>query len=76
MKEKFFGYKMDPNKDLEQNLDDFNRIVLDLTNIEEEMLDENKATILLNSLPESYNKVKTAIKYGRDSLTMDIELNA
>ncbi|MDO7987387.1 hypothetical protein OC713_02560 [Sweet potato little leaf phytoplasma] len=76
LKEKFFGFRMDTSKDLEQNLDDFNRATLDLNNIGETVSDENKAIILLNSLPESYSEVKTAIKYGRDSLTLDIVLNA
>lgn len=76
LKERFFGYKMDVNKDLEQNLDEYNKITLDLNNIGETVSDENKAIILLNSLPESYNEVKSAIRCGRDSLTMDIVLNA
>lgn len=67
---------MDTSKDIEQNLDDFNWATLDLNNIEETVSDENNAIILLNSLPESYSEVKTAIKYGRDSLTLDIVLNA
>lgn len=54
---------MDVSRDLEQSLDDFNKIVLDLSNIEETMSDENKATVLLNSLPGSFSEVKTAIKY-------------
>ncbi|KAL4031342.1 hypothetical protein IC575_009619 [Cucumis melo] len=40
------------------------------------MSDENQAVILLNSLPETYREVKGAIKYGRDSLTMSIVLDA
>ncbi|MDV3183834.1 MAG: hypothetical protein Q8847_02655 [Sweet potato little leaf phytoplasma] len=51
LKEKFFGYKMDVSKDLEHNLDEYNRITLDLNNIGEKISDENKAIILLNSLP-------------------------
>lgn len=30
IKERFFGFKMDSSKDLEHNLDEFNRILLDL----------------------------------------------
>ncbi|XP_038895850.1 uncharacterized protein LOC120084019 [Benincasa hispida] len=40
------------------------------------MSDENQAVILLNSLPELYREVKAVIKYGRDSLSMDIVLDA
>ncbi|TYK04255.1 Retrovirus-related Pol polyprotein from transposon TNT 1-94 [Cucumis melo var. makuwa] len=33
LKEKFFGYKMDQSKSLEENLDEFKKIVVDLNNI-------------------------------------------
>ncbi|KAA0067243.1 retrotransposon protein, putative, Ty1-copia sub-class [Cucumis melo var. makuwa] len=33
IKEKFFGYKMDQSKSLEENLDEFQKIVVDLNNI-------------------------------------------
>ncbi|KAA0067607.1 retrotransposon protein, putative, Ty1-copia subclass [Cucumis melo var. makuwa] len=75
-KEKFFRYKMDQSKSLEENLDEFQKIIVDLSNIGEKMSDENQAVILLNSLPETYREVKAAIKYGRDSLTMSIVLDA
>lgn len=37
---------------------------------------ENQPVILLNSLPEKYKEVKSAIKYGRDSLALDIVLDS
>ncbi|KAA0060177.1 Retrovirus-related Pol polyprotein from transposon TNT 1-94 [Cucumis melo var. makuwa] len=76
LKEKFFGYKMDQSKGLEENLDKFQKIIVDLNNISEKMSDENQVVILLNSLPETYREVKATIKYGRDSLTMSIVLDA
>ncbi|TYK04234.1 Retrovirus-related Pol polyprotein from transposon TNT 1-94 [Cucumis melo var. makuwa] len=76
LKEKFFGYKMDQSKGLEENLDKFQKIIVDLNNISEEMSDENQVVILLNSLPETYREVKATIKYGQDSLTMSIVLDA
>ncbi|KAL2497738.1 cysteine-rich RLK (RECEPTOR-like protein kinase) 8 [Abeliophyllum distichum] len=39
-------------------------------------IDEYKAIILLNSIPEAYKDVKSAIKYGRDDLTVDMFINA
>ncbi|KAI5658616.1 hypothetical protein M9H77_27409 [Catharanthus roseus] len=38
--------------------------------------DENIAVILLNTLPESFNNVKSAIKYGRDGLSLSDVKNA
>ena len=43
---------MDQSKSLDENLDEFKKIVVDLNNINEKMLDENQAMILLNSLSE------------------------
>ncbi|TYK21886.1 reverse trancriptase [Cucumis melo var. makuwa] len=40
------------------------------------MSDENPAVILLNSLLDIYREVKASIKYGRDSLIMNIALDA
>ncbi|KAA0035050.1 putative retrotransposon [Cucumis melo var. makuwa] len=67
---------MEQNKGLEENLDEFQKIVVDLNNIGEKMSDENQTVILLNSLLERYREVNATIKYGRDSLTMNIMLDA
>lgn len=74
--ERLFGFKMDMNKNLEENLDDFMKITLSLANTGEKISDENQAIILLNSMPETYREVKSAIKYGRTSLTVDEVLEA
>ena len=58
LKEKLFGFKMDPSKGLEENLDDFDKITIDLANIDEKINDEIQAIILLNSLPDSFKEVK------------------
>ena len=62
---------MDPSKSLEENLDEFNKITEGLTNIDEKISNENQAIIILNSLPDSYKDLKLAIKYGRESLSLD-----
>lgn len=75
LEEKFFRYKMQASKSLEESLDDFNRICMDLANIGEKLVDENQAIILLNSLPENYKEVKTAIKYSMDLLSLSTVLD-
>jgi len=62
---------MDPSKTLEENLDDFKIITITLTNIDEKISNENQAIILLNSLPDSYKNMKTTIKYGKESLSLE-----
>ena len=73
--ENFYGFRMDSSKTLEQNLDMLNKLQLDLSNTGNKFDDEDVAVILLNSLPESFDDVKTAIKYGRDTLTSSIVIN-
>ena len=74
--EQFFSFKMDVSKDLDANLDEFNRLCLNLANCEQNFSDEHFAVILLNSLPDSYREIKNAIKYGRDSLTFETVVSA
>lgn len=76
LKERFFCFKMEPSKSLEENLDDFNVICTELQNTGETVNEKDQAVILLNSLPESFKEVKSAIKYGRDELTLDKILNS
>ncbi|KAL6347327.1 hypothetical protein AAG906_016764 [Vitis piasezkii] len=56
---------------IEEHLDHFNKIILDLENIDITISDEDKAILLLTSLDASYTNMKDAIMYGRDSLTFD-----
>ena len=62
---------MDSSKNLEENLDEFKKITVSLANRDEKISDENQAIIILNSLLDTYKDLKTAIKYGRESLTLD-----
>ncbi|PON33116.1 hypothetical protein PanWU01x14_355310, partial [Parasponia andersonii] len=72
LKEKFFGFKMDPTKNLEQTLNDFRKIAITLGSIDEEKIgEESQAIILLNSFLDSYREVKAAIKFGRQMITLD-----
>lgn len=41
---------MDVTKDMEQNLDGYNRITLDLNKNDEHIYDESKTVVLLNPL--------------------------
>ncbi|TXG64190.1 hypothetical protein EZV62_011184 [Acer yangbiense] len=69
---------MDPSKGLGQNLDEFKKMTIELANTEdnEKLTDENKAIIILNSLIDSFNNVKAAIKYRRNSLTLEEYISA
>ena len=56
---------------IEEHLDHFNKIILDLENIDITISNEDKAILLLTSLNASYTNMKEAIMYGRDSMTFD-----
>lgn len=71
LKEQLFGFNMDPAKSLDDNLNEFKKITVSLANIEVKISKENQPIIILNSLHESFKDVKTAIKYGKESLTQD-----
>ncbi|XP_024026147.1 uncharacterized protein LOC112092973 [Morus notabilis] len=71
--DRMFGFRMKTARTLDQNLDDFLRMNIKLANSSENgaLNDENQAIILLNALPKSFKEVKSAIKYGRTSITLE-----
>lgn len=68
----FFSYKFDPSVDLEENMDRFNKIVQDLINYGEQILNDQKVVVLFNALSDNYKDIRSALEYGRDDLTIDI----
>ncbi|KAL5567657.1 hypothetical protein UlMin_024232 [Ulmus minor] len=53
LKANFFTWKMTEGRDLQGHIDDFNKLVMDLENIGVEYEDEDKALVLLYSLPRN-----------------------
>ena len=49
LKERLFGFKVQEGQSLDDNIDDFNKIIFDLKNIGVKMEDEDQTVILLNS---------------------------
>ena len=68
---KLYTFKMASGMLIDEHFDHFNKIILDLENIDIIVSDEDKAILLLTSLDASYTNLKDAIMYGRDSLTFD-----
>ncbi|OAE23716.1 hypothetical protein AXG93_2253s1270 [Marchantia polymorpha subsp. ruderalis] len=69
---------MNQAKSLEANLDEFLKMTIELSNSgdKEELSDKIKAIIILNSLPEAYKELKSAIKYKRSSIILDEVISA
>lgn len=67
LKHKLFTFKISEGKNILEQLEEFGKCVDDLEMIDEKLKDEDKALILLNSLPTCYEQFKDAILLGRDS---------
>lgn len=74
--ERFFSFKVDLYRDLDDNLDTCNNLVQDITNAADKVSKEYKVAILLNFIPEAYKDVKAFIKYGKNSLTSEVIINS
>ena len=57
-------------------MNDYNKILADLQNLEVDISSEDKALLLLNSLPDNYDHLITALLYGKDEIKFDDVSNA
>ncbi|CAH9104133.1 unnamed protein product [Cuscuta europaea] len=73
--EKFFRFRFDLTKDIDENLDVFNKLIRNIKQVGDKHIDDYTPIVLLNVIPDSYNDVKSAIKYGWDDISLDIVVN-
>ena len=72
LKQRLYSFKMQEGSSIEGQMDEFNKIIVDLANIDVKIKDENQAVKLLSSLPKSYEHFIDAMLYGRmQTLTME-----
>ena len=69
-KKKLYTLQMENGSSISDHVDAFKWIILDLKEINVKIDDENKAMILLFSLPSSYEHLVNTIMYGRQTLSM------
>ena len=69
-KKRLYTLQMEEASSLATHIDNFNRIILDLEDINMSLEDEDKAIILLSSLPPSYEHFVDTLLYGRQSISM------
>jgi hypothetical protein len=70
LKQRLYTLKMKEGMPLCDHLDDFNRIILDLKNIDVKVDDEDQALILLCSLPDLFDNFVNSMLYGRDTISL------
>lgn len=57
---------MTDERTISEQIDDFNKITDDLVNIDVKLEEDDKALLLLNAIPRSYDHFKDAMLYGRE----------
>nr|GEY43139.1 hypothetical protein [Tanacetum cinerariifolium] len=71
LREKLYTFYMPAGRKIFEHIDEFNKIALDLANIEVKFEDEDLALLLLTSLPTSYEHFVDTLLYGREALTLE-----
>jgi len=71
LKQKLYGLKMQEGNDLTQHVNIFNQIITDLAQLDVKIEDEDRAIILLCSLPFSYEHIVTTLTYGKETIKVE-----
>jgi len=68
LKKRIFHFQHKKGTSMNEHLNDFNKMIADLKNLDVEMDDEDKALLLLNSLPNTYEHLVTTLLYGKENI--------
>nr|GFA47515.1 zinc finger, CCHC-type [Tanacetum cinerariifolium] len=70
-RKKLYTFQMHQSKSQSEHIDEFHKLVGDLTAIDTAILDDDQALLLLTSLPSSYDNFVETLLYGRDTLKLE-----
>ncbi|KAH9657805.1 hypothetical protein KPL70_023225 [Citrus sinensis] len=70
IKRRLYTFSMKDEVAMKDHVDEFNKLILDLENVNIILEDEDSALILLSSLPESYEHFVDTLLYGRQTLSL------
>jgi len=68
LKKMIFHFQHKKGTSMNEHLNDFNKMIADLKNLDVEIDDEDKALLLLNSLPDTYEHLVTTLLYGKEKI--------
>ncbi len=68
---KLHTFRMAEGTSLKDHLDEYNKLLLDLSNIGVEVDEEDKALILIYSLPKSFEHITTTMLYGKETISLE-----
>ncbi|KAH7519088.1 hypothetical protein JRO89_XSUnG0138700 [Xanthoceras sorbifolium] len=67
------GLKMEEGGDVMAHLNDFNRCITNFIRVNVKYEDDDKALLLLRSLPDSFKHFRTTLLFGNDTLECDVK---
>ncbi|KAL5804932.1 hypothetical protein ACOSQ3_031732 [Xanthoceras sorbifolium] len=65
-----------PGTSINDHINAFNKILADLLNLDEHFEDEDKASWLINSLPDKYDHLSTTLIHRKDNISFDVVCSA
>ena len=72
LKQRLYGLKMVESSDLMKHVNIFNQVIEDLARAVVMLEDEDKAMILMCSLPSSYENLVMTLTCGKDEISLDM----
>lgn len=71
LKQRLYSYKMSESISIEENVNDFFKLISDLENVKVSVPEEDQAIVLLMSLPRQFDQLKETLKYCKTTLALE-----
>lgn len=71
LKQRLYAYKMSESMSIEENVNDFFKLISDLENVKVTVPEEDQAIVLLMSLPRQFDQLKETLKYCKTTLALE-----
>lgn len=71
LKQMLYAYKMSESMSIEENVNDFFKLISNLENVKVMIPEEDQAIVLLMSLPRQFDQLKETLKYCKATLALE-----